>query len=110
MMDPCESKKSPLKSSIADEWEAGFLSRSPSYLHIQFLIFVSDRVTFSWLSPLIVLGAERPLLHEDLGSLHPDDRVGLHLDAFTKARNECEEECRTDGRNATAVALARHIT
>jgi len=102
----------PPRSSVADEWEADLLSRHPPYLprinsSESTSFFSCARITFGWLTPLIVLGASRPLQKEDLGSLHPDDKVGIHLKAFLEAREECEQECIAEGRNATAVALAR---
>ena len=79
-----------IPTSIADEWRAGFLSR----------------VTFDWVRPLIMLGAERPLEHSDLGELPPGERVEQHLRTFEECRQNSLAGAPSDkSTNHTFVAL-----
>ena len=71
-----EEDLTPTEESVADEWRA----------------CLWDRITFGWVHPLISLGVERPLEHEDLGRLPSWDRVSPHLKAFSEARRACEGE------------------
>ena len=60
-------------SSLADEWRASRLSQ----------------LTFSWLFPLLRVGATRPLERADLGDPPPGDRVAAHAAAFERAWGAC---------------------
>lgn len=82
------------RESVADEWRACWL----------------DRITFGWLGPLISLGFERPLMHNDLGALPEWDRVHQHLDAFSAARDIAAGEIVDPEKvccNATVTAMSR---
>lgn len=50
--------------SVSDEWRAGPLSK----------------LFFSWIFPLLRLGAQRPLQREDLGFANPSDEVKQHAE------------------------------
>ena len=86
------SKKAtiPPARSVSDEWRAGSLSK----------------LTFSWVFPLLRLGAKRPLQREDLGFANPSDEVKQHaerLEACLRA---------TDGKSLRALikAFFSHMT
>ena len=55
--------------SVADEWRANPLSK----------------LFFSWLTPLVLLGARRPLQRGDLGIVPTYDKVEQYAEAFEKA-------------------------
>ena len=50
--------------SVSDEWRAGPFSK----------------LFFSWIFPLLRLGAQRPLQREDLGFANPSDEVKQHAE------------------------------
>ncbi|KAG5017599.1 hypothetical protein JHK85_023735 [Glycine max] len=60
-------------------------------------------LTFSWISPLITLGNEKTLEHEDLPHLATDDSVA---GIFPTLRNKLESECGSV-RNVTTLKLVK---
>ncbi|KAG4925848.1 hypothetical protein JHK87_051388 [Glycine soja] len=61
-------------------------------------------LTFSWISPLLSLGNEKTLDHEDLPLLAADDSA---YGAFTTFRNNLESECGSDLRRVTTLKLVK---
>ncbi|TKY46997.1 ABC transporter C family member 3 [Spatholobus suberectus] len=62
-------------------------------------------LTFSWISPLITLGNEKTLEHEDLPLLATDDSA---YGVFPTFRNKLESECGSV-RNVTTLKLAKML-
>ena len=68
-LPPTSAKAPSPHISAADEWRASRCSR----------------LFFSWIFPLLRLGAKRPLQRTDLGCASRADEVAQHAEAFTRA-------------------------
>ena len=82
----CATREPPPRS-VSDEWRAGPFSK----------------LFFSWVFPLLRVGAKRPLLREDLGSANRHDEVEQHALRL--------EACLATGkaRQALRAAFSRHM-